>query len=136
VLLPLIIAIGGTWTTNKIHDRDNHLEKERSSFIDEARTFDVVVANYVQSALGGNKVASEAAQRVISNIVRQNDLLDGVANQLMPQDRHLAKEYRHLLGDFRDIIPGSDSVLHLRVFWEDASRILVVRNELIRKLQS
>lgn len=136
VLLPLLIAVGGTWTTNKIQDRDNHLEKERAAFIDEARTFDVVVANYVQSALSNNKIDSGATQQIISNIVRQNDLLDEASAQLAPQDRHIAKEYRHLLGEFREVIPLSDSVLHLKTFWEDASRILVVRNELIRKLQS
>lgn len=81
VFLPLVVSIGGTLFTNRVQNKDSQIIKERSAFIDEARTFDVVVANYVQKILD-NKPPDDATQQLIGNVVKQSSLLEEAAKQL------------------------------------------------------
>lgn len=134
VVVPLLVAVGGTWGANQMQNRDNRLMQQRQAFVDEARTFDSVVAAYVQGVMEKSP-SSDATQKIINNLVQQSSLLDQVSNQLPPTDKHLASDYRHLLVQFREDLPRADSVIHLKTFWEDASKILVARNELLDRLQ-
>lgn len=135
-VIPLLVAVGGTLATNKVQNRDSLDIKNRSAFIDEARTFDFLVANYVRKILDNKQVDSDAAQQIVANIIRQSNLINEITPQLSSRDKHLVVEYKQLLSTFYDVVPQSDSVLHMQAFWEDASRILVARNELITKLEN
>lgn len=135
-VIPLLVAVGGTWATNRVQNRDSLELKNRSAFVEEARTFDFLVANYVRKILDNKQADSDAAQQIVANIIRQNNLIDEITPQLSSRDRHLVVEYKRLLSTFYDLVPQSDSVLHMQAFWEDASKVLVARNELITKLEN
>jgi hypothetical protein len=43
------VSVLGTISTNYVHDRQSHKVREQDAFINEASTFNVMVANYVQA---------------------------------------------------------------------------------------
>lgn len=136
LVIPLIVSVLGTWGANEIQNSDSKRIKNSSAFIDESRTFDVVIANYVQKILNNKTPDPDATQQIVNNLLRQSNLVLAVQPYLNTKDRHLVNDYKKLLAQFYDVVPQSDSVLHMQAFWEDASKVLVARNELISKLQN
>jgi hypothetical protein len=139
LLLAICSAVGGLaggLIVEVYHTHNERTTKEKDAFIDTARAMDSVIAYYVQFIINERPVADEAVQQVNYNIIKQRQLLQDVSKYLSPQDKHLVKDYGDLLLQFRDAIPASTDVLHMQKFWEDASKLFVIRNELIQKLQS
>lgn len=135
IVVSMMTAGLSTWGVNQIQNRHNDVVRINSSFIDESRSFDAAIAAFVQALLHGQDVNGEPSQRIYSSLIKQSQYLLDAEKNLPSNDRHLVREYQALLLKFHEIVPQSTTVLDMQEFWNTASRILVLRNEIIRRLE-
>lgn len=136
LILPVFTSFGSSWVFYEYGIRDSRENKIKSAFIEESRSFDSVVANYVQEILAGQKPSAEATQRITDNLIRQSQFLGDATKYLPPYNTDLVADYNKALVQFQGDLPTSRSILSMRGFWEDASKIMMLRNRIIRQLQA
>ena len=136
LVLPVLTSIGTTWTLYQYQFRDTRENKEKSAFIDESRAFDAIIANYVQHIMADHKSDVGATQQLSTNLIKQTQLLSDIAKYIPKNKLDIISDYSKALVSLRSILPESNSVLTLKAFWEDTSKILVLRNRLISQLQT
>ncbi len=95
-----------------------------------------MAASYVNRILSHQTVDGEPTQLLLGNLIRQYQLLQDAKKHLDPKDRNVASLYEDELLQLREILPATNNILSMRDFWTKASRLVVTRNDLVRKLQS
>jgi hypothetical protein len=138
-LLLVIILLGGAagwWAVGTYHSIHDRFTREKDAFIYTSGGMDFTIAYYVQFIVNQKPLPDEAIQLVNSNILRQRQLLQDVSKYLPQSDQHLVRDYADRLLQFKNAIPLSTDAMHMHGFWESANKLLAMRNEIIRKLQS
>lgn len=136
ISISLFTGYGGGYVAWKVQNADVQVSKDKSAFIDESRSFEIIAANYVQAIMSEQPSNGESVKLLTSNLLRQAQTLRDASRHLPLQDQSLVAAYNNLLLELNDDLPKTSSILTMREFWEDASKIIVARNELIRKLQN
>lgn len=135
-LLSTLVTVSVDRYFKSVDEQTTKIEKIETEFRTASLDFDILVARYVHALVEDKKVDPNSRQALIANLIRQKQLIEAVSEHLPGSEKPRLREYIQALEDMNDIIPKSDDVLQMRDFWEDASRIVTIRQEIERKLRS
>jgi hypothetical protein len=143
-LIALLVSGGVTPLMNGVVNNYNAVDHERADakrqaiqrFALEADAFGPFATVFVLHVSRDNKVDAQAFERLAGNIVGQKAALDDLRWRLPPDLQTKVLAYEHALLALNGALAKVNGVEGMTEFWEKTSDLLVIRQELLPRLEA
>jgi hypothetical protein len=133
-LLATTVSVGVDQYFRYHDDSRSEFRRVETSFLSDTNAFDILVGHYVRAMADSNVADGDAKRAILDNIVKQSASIAAFRRELPAKDQKILDDYQAALDRMNDVLSFSTDVLHMKSFWETASRIVTLRTDLEAQL--
>jgi hypothetical protein len=130
-------TVNGFWSRHNaaLQAHDDAVRRAVSRFVLEAEAFGPFATNFVLGVSRDNRVDPEAYNRLAGNIVSQQASLEALMIKMPPDMRKKISRYEDALLALNSAMQKVHDSESMREFWERTSDLLVIRQDLMPRLE-